>query len=269
MYVSICSTSEFFTAGIRSYLEAVPGIVVDPIAADVGRASAAAGFENMPAVLIVDGRTRRNDLLRSIRKAASATPDQPSRLIVVLPHRQRVATLQTLIISGVNGILHEDCGREGLEVALAAVAVDLHFVQDCFVQQLAECLPKGPLAIEQASPVSLTPQETKVLRLIAAGCSNAGIAKRLYLSSHTVRFHVSNVLRKLDVRTRCEAVALAHRTDFFTDDLADSPGLVVTDGRQACLDRQPGCDAQTSPLGRPDLRDASKCGQPSTIVRER
>jgi PAS domain S-box-containing protein len=58
----------------------------------------------------------------------------------------------------------------------------------------------------------LTPREIEVLRLLAAGRGTQGIAERLGISSVTVRNHVENLLRKLDVHSRLQAVALAHRS---------------------------------------------------------
>ena len=56
---------------------------------------------------------------------------------------------------------------------------------------------------------SLSVRETEVLGLVRAGCSNADIAARLYISPKTAEHHVSRVLAKLGVRTRAEAAALA------------------------------------------------------------
>jgi DNA-binding CsgD family transcriptional regulator len=57
----------------------------------------------------------------------------------------------------------------------------------------------------------LTPRELDVLRLVVAGRSNLEIAEALFISRDTARTHVSNIFRKLDVRTRAEAVDHAHR----------------------------------------------------------
>jgi DNA-binding NarL/FixJ family response regulator len=59
--------------------------------------------------------------------------------------------------------------------------------------------------------VGLSPREIEVLRLLAEGHSNAEIAARLYISSKTVRNHVTNILAKLDVPTRTAAATRALR----------------------------------------------------------
>ena len=72
-------------------------------------------------------------------------------------------------------------------------------------------VPRGPRPATAANPAGLTRRETDVLRLLAAGLSNAEIAARLVLSKRTVDNHVSAILRKLGVRTRREASAHAER----------------------------------------------------------
>jgi NarL family two-component system response regulator LiaR len=57
----------------------------------------------------------------------------------------------------------------------------------------------------------LTESEREVLTLMAEGMTNPQISERLVISPSTVRFHVSNILHKLDVTTRTKAVALAMR----------------------------------------------------------
>jgi DNA-binding NarL/FixJ family response regulator len=57
----------------------------------------------------------------------------------------------------------------------------------------------------------LTDRELGVLRLVANGLSNKGIAAELYLSETTVKFHVRNIMRKLDAASRAEAVYKATR----------------------------------------------------------
>jgi DNA-binding NarL/FixJ family response regulator len=61
----------------------------------------------------------------------------------------------------------------------------------------------------------LTPREVEVLRLVAEGRSNRQIAEALFISAKTASVHVSNILAKLEVRTRVEAAAVAHRLELF------------------------------------------------------
>ncbi|HEX7301035.1 MAG TPA: AAA family ATPase [Solirubrobacteraceae bacterium] len=72
-------------------------------------------------------------------------------------------------------------------------------------------LPRGARATTRENPAGLTAREVEVLRLVGEGLRNTDIAERLFLAEKTVAHHVSAILRKLDVRTRGEASAEAHR----------------------------------------------------------
>jgi DNA-binding CsgD family transcriptional regulator len=65
--------------------------------------------------------------------------------------------------------------------------------------------------LSQPTPYGLTPRETAVLRLVADGLTNTQIGTRLFISEKTASVHVTNILRKLDVKNRAHAAALAQR----------------------------------------------------------
>ncbi|MFC5183968.1 ATP-binding protein [Actinomadura harenae] len=71
--------------------------------------------------------------------------------------------------------------------------------------------PFASLFASQESPASLTPREVEVLRLVALGFSNRRIGEQLFISGRTAGVHVSNILAKLQVASRTEAAAVAHR----------------------------------------------------------
>jgi DNA-binding CsgD family transcriptional regulator len=68
-------------------------------------------------------------------------------------------------------------------------------------------VPETPAASQIAD---LRPREREVLQLMVAGLRNREIAERLFITVRTVKFHVSNILRKLDVQSRAEVIVLAH-----------------------------------------------------------
>ena len=72
-------------------------------------------------------------------------------------------------------------------------------------------LPTETISGEKLPSASLTPREIEVLRLLADGASNKIIAHKLGISDHTVKFHVTSILSKMNAGTRTEAVTLGVR----------------------------------------------------------
>jgi DNA-binding NarL/FixJ family response regulator len=85
----------------------------------------------------------------------------------------------------------------------------VHLFRD--VTSHREDLTVAPNGTETAGTAPLTRRECEVLRLMGDGLNTAAMARRLHLSRATIRNHVQNILLKLDVHSRLEAVALGRR----------------------------------------------------------
>ena len=69
--------------------------------------------------------------------------------------------------------------------------------------------------IENENTIELTPRERKILKLIILGYENNEIASKLYVSTHTVKFYVSSVIKKLGAKNRTHAAYLALQQNIF------------------------------------------------------
>ncbi len=82
----------------------------------------------------------------------------------------------------------------------------------------------GPAEPVADAPFGLTPRERQVLVLVARGATNREIGAELFMAEKTASVHVSRILAKLDVRSRTEAAAVAHRQGFDDEEVAFSVG---------------------------------------------
>jgi len=108
---------------------------------------------------------------------------------------------------GLGGVLTRNIKIEQLTHALQAVAQGLTVIDP----SLLDGLP-----IDRANPTSppgepLTPREMEVLKLLVEGLPNKGIAQKLQISDHTVKFHVNAIMGKLSAQSRTDAVVKATR----------------------------------------------------------
>lgn len=99
------------------------------------------------------------------------------------------------------GILEADADALQIDAALRAVAAGLS------VRPYTRTEPSFAALEEPETAALLTPREIEVLVALSEGLSNKGVARRLDISQHTVKFHVESIFRKLGVATRAEAVA--------------------------------------------------------------
>ncbi|HEX7442494.1 MAG TPA: response regulator transcription factor [Acidimicrobiales bacterium] len=137
--------------------------------------------------------------------------DFPATHVVILTGEADDAMLARAIEAGCSGLLSKEGRIEETTSALRAAARGEVVISP---RQLVTLLDRMQRRREPAH--DLTERELEVLRLVAAGTSTDAIASRLFISTHTVRNHVRNILAKLHAHSKLEAVAIAARDGLIT-----------------------------------------------------
>ena len=138
--------------------------------------------------------------------------EYPETQVVVLTTYADDESIVGALRAGAIGYLTKDAGRDHIGRALEAAASG-QAVLDPAVQARLVDVATLPGTAEAGGPLpdGLTEREAEVLRLIAAGRSNAEIGKDLFVSEATVKTHVNRIFAKTGSRDRSQAVAYAHR----------------------------------------------------------
>ena len=151
-------------------------------------------------------------------RAAAITAQCPGTKILILTTFDLDEYAFAGLRAGASGFLLKDTRPAELAEAIRTVAGGEAVVSPRITRRMLEMfashLPEGGAGQAQEDPriASLTPREREILILMAQGMSNAEIAADLVVSSTTVKTHVGNVLTKLNVRDRVQAVVVAYET---------------------------------------------------------
>jgi DNA-binding NarL/FixJ family response regulator len=149
----------------------------------------------------------------------SLTQLRPDVLLTALPRDELIAGPPAIVMIGdgawsasllrlgVRAILPPDASSVEIIAAVSAAAAGLAAIDPTEL----ETLVGEPATQTLSGPVTLTPRELEVLRMLADGVANKNIAWELKISEHTVKFHVAQILAKLNAGTRTEAVTIGIR----------------------------------------------------------
>ena len=145
-------------------------------------------------LLLIDSSTPIEEGLAQHKVCAIWTEGTPSRSAVT-----------RLLSAGFSGILSIHATAAQLHAALLAIRCGLQVVDPAFMRaNAAEPAPPKPAFFTE----ELTTREQQVLTLMAEGLANKEISSRLGISTHTVKFHISSILGKLNAASRTEAVSI-------------------------------------------------------------
>ena len=147
--------------------------------------------------------------LRSgLERLRTLSPSAPPAVAIVADEMDA----REALAAGARAALPRDADGESLAAAIRAAVQGLVVLDESFAAALLRDAPApAPDLVE-----SLTPREVEVLQLLTQGLPNKGIAQRLGISDHTVKFHVNAILGKLGVQSRGEAIVQAVRLGLVT-----------------------------------------------------
>ena len=195
--------------GFRLILEAEPDLRVVAEAADGQQAIDAVG-RHRPSVVLMDIQMPGLDGLEATRRILTRESNA-TRVLILTTFERDDYVFQALQL-GASGFLLKTAPPEDLVTAVRVVAGGEALLSPSVTRRVIEEFASSRRHVPRSPDLDrLTQRELEVLRLLAEGLSNAEIAGRLYLSEATVKTHTSNVLAKLGLRDRVQAVIFAYR----------------------------------------------------------
>ncbi|NGN67811.1 response regulator transcription factor [Streptomyces sp. A7024] len=182
-----------------------------------------AGEQQLPPQLKTTANGSAEGPTGGISLVSRSRSGHPGTRVVVLAERDDPRRAAAALQAGASGWVAKDCSLQRLLAVIRGVLRDeTHLPPALLTGVLRELTAARKHRTESEQLVeSLTPREREVLRCMVAGLGRKAVAERLYLSPHTVRTHMQNVLGKLGVHSTLAAVALARRAGVGPADLGE------------------------------------------------
>jgi DNA-binding NarL/FixJ family response regulator len=204
--VLVADDQSMVRAGFRLLLGGEDGIDVVAEAGDGNEAIAkAARFR--PTIVLMDIRMPELDGLEATRRILAADPEARVLILTTFDLDEYIFAALT---AGASGFVLKDDPPEQLIAAIRTVAAGSALLSPAVTKRVIARFARLPAPSSPSGLDELTSREQEVFRLMADGLSNAEIGRELYIGETTVKTHVTQVLRKLDLRDRVQAVVLAH-----------------------------------------------------------
>ncbi len=210
--VLIVDDHALFRRGLEMVLAEEADIDLVGEASDGAEAVEKAG-EALPDVVLMDIRMPRSSGIEACRAMKEVAP---STKIVMLTISDEEEDLFEAIRAGASGYLLKDIPYDEVADVVRAVYGGQSLINPSMAAKLltefaALAKREESERAEQVPAPRLTDREIEVLKLVARGMNNRDIAKELFISENTVKNHVRNILEKLQIHSRMEAVMIAVR----------------------------------------------------------
>lgn len=164
-------------------------------------------LEVKPDLVLLDLNMKGMNGLETLRRFKGT--DLNAHYVVLTVSDAEEDLLEALRI-GADGYLLKDMEPEDLRNNLLKAAVGVTVLQDCLTEVLKNALIE-PNNKVNADDVNLTIREHEILECLAEGMNNKNIARKLDIRDTTVKVHIKNILRKLNLTSRLEAVVWKHQ----------------------------------------------------------
>jgi two-component system NarL family response regulator len=206
--VLICDDHALFRRGLIMVLESEEGIDVVAEAED-GEEAIEKAEEAAPDVVLMDVRMPRMSGIEATRAIADAVPTAKILMLTVSDEEE---DLYEAVKAGATGYLLKEISIEEVANAIRAVVTGQSLISPSMASKLlSEFNNLAKQAQQKVLVPKLTDRELQVLKLVAQGMSNREVAEELFISENTVKNHVRNILEKLHLHSRMEAVVYAVR----------------------------------------------------------
>jgi len=200
-----------FRRGLVMVLGGYPEIQVVGEAAD-GVEAVAKATELQPSVVIIDVQMSRSN---GVEATAALHKAAPNSRVLILTLSERNGDVFEAIQAGARGYLLKYVDIEELVAAIKSVAMGNVIISQAIAGKLIDYLRPANGMTETNGTATLSMRELEVLKLVAAGASNGEVADQLSISEATVKAHLHNIMHKMQVKNRAQAVAKAINNGVF------------------------------------------------------
>ncbi len=206
--VAIIDDHAIVRQGLRAMIDREPDLQVVGEASNARQATAMLDRTH-PKVVLLDLKLTSGSECDGLPLCATISQRYPGSRVLVLTSSADEWLILDSIKQGAKGFVLKDVDLTELVRAIRAV----HRGESAFDPRSAGVVVRWMRGSQRpgASACDITPREREILCLLARGLSNVAIGQRLYISAATVKFHVGNVMQKLGVRRRAEAVYAASK----------------------------------------------------------